>query len=86
MRELKWHIINDDDYPLCWDNNDWESDRAIEFESKEEAKEFLEMILLNYPDFRINGAHIVELILYYDGGYVSGAEAKRMMMEELNLG
>lgn len=85
MRELKWHIINDDDCPLCWDNSNWESDRAIEFESKEEAKEFLKMVLLNYPDFKINGAHIVEVILYYDGGYVSGAEAKKMMLEELNL-
>lgn len=57
---------------------------AIEFESEEEAKDFLKMVLLNYPDFKMNGAHIVESILYYDGGYVSGARAMELMMEELN--
>ena len=84
MREIKWHIINGDNNPLCWEYDGWESERAIEFESEEEAKDFLKMVLLNYPDFKMNGARIVESILYYDGGYVSGAEAKRLMMEELN--
>lgn len=85
MRDMKWYIIDRDNNPLCWDNNEWYSDQAIEFESEEEAKDFLVMVVLNYPDFRLNGARIVESMLYYDGGYVSGAEAKRLMMEELNL-
>ena len=53
-------------------------------ESEEEAKDFLKTALLNYPDFKINGAHIVKLIRYYDGGYVSGTKAMELMMEELN--
>lgn len=85
MRELKWHIADEDNNPLCWEYNGWESEHAIEFESEEEAKEFLKMVLLNYSDFRINGVRIVESILYYDGGYISGAEAKRLMMEELDV-
>ena len=84
MREMKWHIIDGDNNPLCWEYDGWESERAIEFESEEEAKDFLAMVFLNYLDFRLNGVRIIESILYYDGGYVSGAEAKRLMMEELN--
>ena len=34
----------------------------------------MKMALLNYPDFRINEAHITKTILFYDGDYVSGAE------------
>ena len=84
MREMKWHIIDGNNNPLCWECDGWESERAIEFDSEEEAKDFLAMIFLNYPDFRLSGVRIIESILYYDGGYVSGAEAKRLMMEELN--
>ena len=84
MRELKWYIVDEDNNPLCWEYDGWESERAIEFESEEEAKDFLKMILLNYPDFRMNGVHIVESILYYDGGYIFGMRALELMMEELN--
>lgn len=37
------------------------------------------MVLLNYPDFRMNEAHITKTILFYDGGYVSGAKAMKLM-------
>ncbi len=84
MRELKWHIVDGDNNPLCWEYEGWESERAIEFDSEEEAKDFLKMVLLNYPNFKMNGARIVESILYYDGGYISGARAVELMMEELN--
>lgn len=47
-----------------------ESERAIEFDSKEEATEFMKMVLLNYPDFKMNSSHIVRTILFYDGGYI----------------
>ena len=84
MRELKWHIVDGDNNPLCWEYEGWESERAIEFDSEEEAKDFLKMVLLNYPNFKMNGARIVESILYYDGGYISGTRAVELMMEELN--
>lgn len=45
MRELKWHIVDGDDSPLCWEYDGWESERAIEFDSKEEATEFVKMEL-----------------------------------------
>lgn len=70
--------------PLCWEHDGWESERAIEFDPKEEAKEFMKMVLLNYPDFRMNESHITKTILFYDGGYISSAEAKKLMLEELN--
>ena len=84
MRELKWHIVDGNDNPLCLEYDDWESERAVEFESEEEAKEFMRMVRLNYPDFRMNEARITKTILFYDGGYVSGAEAEKLMLEELN--
>lgn len=84
MRELKWYIVDEDNNPLCWENESWECEQAIEFDTEEEAKEFLKMVLLNYPDFRMNEAHIVKSILYYDGGYISGARAMELMVEELN--
>lgn len=84
MRELKWHIVDGDNNPLCWEYEGWGSERAIGFDSEEEAKDFLKMVLLNYPNFKMNGACIVESILYYDGGYISGARAVELMMEELN--
>ena len=84
MRNMKWYIVDGSNNPLCWEYGGWESERVIEFESEEEAKDFLKMVLLNYPDFRMNGAHIVESILYYESGYVSGAEATKLIEEELN--
>ena len=45
MRELKWHIVDGDDSPLCWEYGGWESERVIEFVSKEEATEFVKMEL-----------------------------------------
>lgn len=84
MKDMKWHIVDGDNYPLCWECDDWESERAIEFDTEEEAKDFLAMVFLNYPDFRLNGVRIVKSILYYDGGYISGTRAMELMMEELN--
>ena len=84
MKDMKWHIVDGDNYPLCWDYDGWESERAIEFDSELEAIGFLKIIRHKYPDFKIYDAQIIKSILYYDGGYVSGAEAKRLMVEELN--
>ena len=42
------------------------------------------MVLLNYSDFRINEAHITKTILFYDVGYILGAEVEKLMLEELN--
>lgn len=64
MRELKWYIVDGDDNPLCWKHDGWESECAIEFESEEEAKKFMKMVILNYPDFRMNDARITKTILF----------------------
>lgn len=79
MKNIKWYIINEDNNLLCWEN-----ERAIEFECEEEAKEFLKMVLLKYPDFKMEELYITKAIVFYDGGYVSGAEATRLMLKELN--
>ena len=83
MREMKWHIVDGNNNPLCWEHDDWKSERAIEFDTREEALEFMKIVFLNYPNLERDGASVIEGILYYDGGYVSGAEAKRLMEEEL---
>ena len=44
----------------------------------------MKMVLLNYPDFRMNEAHIIKTILFYDGGYISGARVMKLMMKKLN--
>lgn len=56
---------------------------AIEFDTREEALEFMKIVFLNYPNLETDGANVTEGILYYNSGYVSGAEAKRLMEEEL---
>ena len=45
MREFKWHIVDGNDNPLCWEYDGWESERAVEFGSKEKATEFMKMEL-----------------------------------------
>ena len=78
MREMKYHIFNENKRPLCW------GDRAIEFNSEFEAIDFLKALRRIYPDFKIVDAEIKEVILYYDGGYISGREAMKLMNEKLN--
>lgn len=61
MREMKWHIFNEDNNPLCLE------DRAIEFDTEEEAVDFF---LTFFGEItKENCPNIVQGILYYDGGY-----------------
>ena len=84
MREMKWHLFDKNWNPLCWDNENWESERAIEFDTMEEAVEFWGKIQQHYPEIGRELSHVKDTLLYYDGGYVSGAEATKLMEEELN--
>ena len=67
MRSMKWHIFNNENEPLCWDDN------AIEFSTKESAERFLHSYVdTMYDNFdqycRDYGIQIKECILFYDGG------------------
>lgn len=66
-RDMKFHIYNENypDQPLCEDG------KALEFDTEEDAKFFLNSVIEN-TDFDVNGAYIVADILYYDGGYING--------------
>ena len=73
VRDLKWHIYNMEHEPLCWD------DKALEFDFAEDAHDFLRdvdklMIL--------EGAIVVQDILYYDGGYINATDL-RIVNDEL---
>ena len=39
------------------------------------------MVLLNYPDFRMNEAHITKTILFYDGYHVTMARRRRLIIK-----
>lgn len=70
IRPMKWHIYNPENLPLCWD------DAAIDFDSESEAQAFADA----HPEI---GEYVIkEDILYYDGGYISGAEVILRDIEE----
>ena len=69
IRPMKWHIFNEYDEPLCWD------DQALEFDTKESAERFLhshvDSFYDNFDEYcQTFGVNIKEGILYYDGGYI----------------
>ena len=72
-REMKFHIYNMEHEPLCWD------DKALEFDFAEDAHDFLrdvdELILLE-------GAIVVQDILYYDGGYINATDLRIQFDDE----
>lgn len=84
MREMKWHLYNDNYEPLCWENDNWESEKLIDFDSIEEAINFWELTQKHYPEIGKDISRVKQDINYYNGGYISGAEALKLMTEELN--
>jgi hypothetical protein len=73
IRGMNYNIVQKKtNYPLTW------NDRAIDFGSEDEAAHFA-----NECGIRLGvEADIKHQILYYDGGYISGAEALTLMLEE----
>lgn len=67
IRDMKWHIYNENHEPLCWDTE------ALEFDTRDAANRFLYACFKDgdKPDEFYNGVMIVEDILYYDGGYLN---------------
>ena len=69
IRELKWHIYNEENNPLCWD------DKMLEFDTEESANRFLYSCIDEiYEDFeeycKTYGVSIRQTIAFYDGGYL----------------
>ena len=76
MRDMTYNIINKElNAPLCWD------DKAIDFESEAEATAFALAAGIDLKE----EAEIKYQILYYDGGYISGKEALKLLNEELKM-
>jgi hypothetical protein len=73
IRGMNYNIVQrETNYPLTWD------DKAIDFGSEAEAVHFA-----NEFGIRLGvDAEIKHQILYYDGGYISGAEALTLFLEE----
>ena len=70
IQSLKWHIFNESNEPLCWD------DKALEFNTKESAERFLhshvDTMYDSYEEYcETFGVTIKECILYYAGGYLN---------------
>lgn len=78
---MKWHIFNEHDEPLCWD------DQALEFDTKESAERFLHSYVDAMYDDRYDeycqtfGVEFKNCILYYDGGHLN-ATNKIIVFEE----
>lgn len=72
-RDMKWHIYNMEHEPLCWD------DKALEFDFAEDAHDFLrdvdELMILE-------GAIVVQDILFYDGGYINATDLRIQFDDE----
>ena len=83
VRPMKFHIYNHDLEPLCWEEDDWDCGKAIEFDSAKEANYFLELVERFYPLIYEELWGIKEDILYYDDGYVPGALALELIKVEL---
>ena len=82
MRDMKWHIVDEDNNLLCWENDNWgKVNTPLNLIPKKKQKEFMKLALLNYSDFGMNEVHIINAILFYDGGYVSSARVIELMME-----
>ena len=72
-RDMKWHIYNMEQEPLCWDN------KALEFDFAEDAHDFLrdvdELMILE-------DAIVVQDILFYDGGYINATDLRIQFDDE----
>ena len=72
-RDMKWHIYNMEHEPLCWE------DKALEFDFAEDAHDFLrdvdELMILE-------GAIVVQDILFYDGGYINATDLRIQFDDE----
>lgn len=70
IRPMKWHIFQKGtDYPLVWD------DKVIEFDTEEEAQRFANDY---FNEEELTNIYIKECIFYYDGGYITALEVKRI--------
>lgn len=84
MRDMKVHVYGPDKLPLVWDVDEYNEDGClIDFETVEEAEIFLEAAAPYYPNIIEEVEEIVEDIMYYDGGYVSGALAFELLKKEI---
>ena len=73
IRGMNYNIVQrETNYPLTWD------DKAIDFDSEAEAVHFADECGIRLGV----DADIKHQILYYDGGYISGAEALTLFLEE----
>ena len=72
-RDLKFHIYNMEHEPLCWE------DKALEFDFAEDAHDFLrdvdELMILE-------GAIVIQDILFYDGGYINATDLRIQFDDE----
>lgn len=68
-RPMKWHIFNEYNEPLCWDQ------RALEFDEEWQAERFLktycEEMGTTYEEYcKAFGVTIQHCIFYYDDGHL----------------
>lgn len=71
-RDMKWHIYNMEHELLCW------NDKALEFDFPEDAHDFLRDV----NEDLLEGAVVVQDILFYDGGYINATDL-RIVNDEL---
>jgi hypothetical protein len=79
-RDMKWHIYDANNQPLCWE------DQALEFDFDSDACEFLNSAISNSEhDIEFySEAEIRQDTLYYDGGYLNATHLRVAWDEETN--
>ena len=77
-RNMKWHIYDIDNHPLCWEG------QALEFDFDSDASEFLNSAISNSEhDIEFySEAEVRQDILYYDGGYLNATNFRVAWDEE----
>ena len=83
VKSAKFHIYNFNDEPLCWELDGEHNDRAIEFETRQEAETFLTLLALYYSEIYKDVMGVREDILYYDSGYIHGMLVLELVKKEL---
>ena len=59
IREMKWHVINDEECPLYWD------EALVEFDTKEDAEAFMRAWSVYEFDTDVIGNYEIKECIYY---------------------
>lgn len=81
IKKTKWYIFDCNNNILYWETQ--EGDKIIEFESLEQAQDFLIFINKTYPHI-VEEARIEEKNIRYNNGFINGVEVIKELERSSN--